>query len=192
MCLNFCFHHLNYKLKLLRSFLPGCVKQSVRPLSQAGTYPTHPLRFLILCTFNSELNCDLYMTIIPADRQEFDKKPYHCPGAQLPSSAQPDYRLRALLPAHHSSCHLASLRFHTPTWQLGGWGAPSCSGVMKWYFRSVVCLVWWETDLCPWWNLPCNHGEHWTFFILSLILIFDIMQFLNNFVSAAQSVSADV
>ena len=59
MCLNFCFHHLNYKLKLLRSFLPGCVKQSVRPLSQAGTYPTHPLRFLILCSFNRELDCDI-------------------------------------------------------------------------------------------------------------------------------------
>ena len=47
--------------------------QWARLLSQARTFPTHPLRFSILCTFNSELNCDLYMTIIPADRQEFDK-----------------------------------------------------------------------------------------------------------------------
>ena len=47
--------------------------QLARLLSQARTFPTHPLRFLILCTFNSELSCDLYMAMIPADRQEFDK-----------------------------------------------------------------------------------------------------------------------
>ena len=136
----------------------------------------YPHRFLILCTFNSELNCDLYIYDYNSCRQtRIWQKPYHCPGAQLPSSPQPENRLRALLPARHNSGHLASLRFLT-----GGWGALSCSGVMKW---SVVCLIWWETDLCPWSNLSCNRGEQ---LVLNLILIFDIMQFLNNFVSAAQ------
>ena len=109
------------------------------------------------------------------------QKPCHCPGVQLPSNAQPENRLQALLPTHHSSRHLASLRFHT-----GGWGAPSCSGVMKWFFRSVVCFIRWEANLCPWSNLSRNQGEQWALFVLNLILIFDIMQFLNNSVWAAQ------
>ena len=37
--------------------------QWARLLSQARTFPTHPLRFLILCTFNSKLNCDLFILI---------------------------------------------------------------------------------------------------------------------------------
>ena len=142
----------------------------------ARTFTTHPLRFLILSTFNSDLNCDLYMTIIPARQARIWQKPYYCQGVQLPGSAQPEKRLRALLPACHSSRHLASLRFHT-----GGWGAPSCSGVLKWFFRSSVCLIWWETELCLWSNSSCNQSEQWAFFILNLILIFDIMLFLNNF-----------
>ena len=38
--------------------------QWARLLSQARTFPTHPLRFLILCSFNRELDCDL----CPKDR----------------------------------------------------------------------------------------------------------------------------
>ena len=101
----------------------------------------YPHRFLILCTFNSELNCDLYMSLIFADRQEFDKNLTLAKVFNFQAVHSLKTRLRALLLARHSSSHQATLRFHT-----GGWGAPSCSGVMKWFFRSVVCLIWWETD----------------------------------------------
>ena len=138
----------------------------------------YPHRFLILCTFNSELNCDLYMSLIFADRQEFDKNLTLAKVFNFQAVHSLKTRLRALLLARHSSSHQATLRFHT-----GGWGAPSCSGVMKWFFRSVVCFIRWEANLCPWSNLSRNQGEQWALFVLNLILIFDIMQFLNNFVS---------
>ena len=83
------------------------MKQSVRPLSQAGTYPTHPLRFLILCTFNSDLNCDLYMAIIPADRPEFDKNLtiVQVFNFQAVHSLKSDCELSYLLATAHATWH---------------------------------------------------------------------------------------
>ena len=78
------------------------MKQSVRPLSQAGTFPTHPLRFLILCSFNRELDCDLFpydndfikkLTII----QVFDFQAVH--------SLKTDCELSYLLATAHATWH---------------------------------------------------------------------------------------
>ena len=63
--------------------------------------------FLILCTFNSKLNCDLYMTIIPADRQEFDKNLtiVQVLNFQAVHSLTTDCELSYLLTTAHATWH---------------------------------------------------------------------------------------
>ena len=133
MCLNFCFHHLNYKLKLLRSFLPGCVKQSVRPLSQAGTYPTHLLRFLILCSFNRELDCDIF----PKDNIFFKKLLllFRCLTSKQCTALKPTASFPTCSPQlTPPGITQVSLRWVRCFFL-------DRSGTM-FFFRSVVCLIW--------------------------------------------------
>ena len=81
--------------------------QWARLLSQARTFPTHPLRFLILRTFNSKLDCDLYMAIIPANRQEFDKNLtiVQVFNFQAVHSLRSDCKLSYMLATAHATWH---------------------------------------------------------------------------------------
>ena len=111
------------------------------------------------------------MAIIPADRHEFDKT---LPLSRCSNSRQCN-AWKATVSSPACSPQLGPPGITQVS--TGGWGAPSCSGVMKWFCRSVVCLIWWETDLCPWPNLSCNQGGQWALFVLNLLWFFTLCSF---------------
>ena len=104
--------------------------QWVRLLSQARTFPTHPLRFLILCTFNSELNCFLYMTIITADRPEFDRNLAIVQVFSFPAvhSLKTDCELFYLLATAHATWYHLGARSNNQNGNLR-WFSPWRGGV---------------------------------------------------------------